>query len=96
MESSKVSSLFAVQPTVLKPAAELPVEDTEENKPYKDPKLSIAQIKEREARTVFVGNVNIQCKHSTIKKHFAKYGTVIFGLPDRIGVVQIGSRELRD
>jgi nucleolar protein 12 len=68
--------LFAVQPTVLKAAAELPVEDTEENKPYKDPKLSVAQIKEREARTAFVGNVNIQCKHSTIKKHFAKYGTV--------------------
>lgn len=71
-----MSSLFAVQPTQLKPAAELPIEDTEENKPYKDPKLSFAQIKERESRTVFVGNVSVQCKHATIKKHFGKYGTV--------------------
>lgn len=68
--------MFAVQPTVLKAAAELPVEDTEDNKPYKDPKLSVAQIKEREARTVFVGNVNVQCKHATLKKHFSKYGTI--------------------
>lgn len=87
MESGALSSLFAVQPTVLKPAEELPLEDTEENKPYKDPKLSIAQIKEREARTLFVGNVNVQCKHSTIKKHFAKYGTVDHCLPGRICMV---------
>lgn len=72
-----MSQLFASQPTVIKPVAEPPVEDTEENKPYKDPKLSLAQIKERESKTIFVGNVNLNCKRSTLKKLFAKHGTVV-------------------
>jgi nucleolar protein 12 len=74
-----LAGLFASAPTVVKHAEErepVIVPDTEENKPYLDKKLSLAQIKEREAKTVFVGNVPLQCKHKTIKKHFGKYGTV--------------------
>lgn len=76
--ANSVANLFSGQATVIKQDIEreplLP--DTEENKPNLDPKLSLAQIKEREARTVFVGNVTINCKHKTLKKFFEKHGKV--------------------
>lgn len=76
--ANPVASLFSGQQTVVKVDVEreplLP--DTDENKPNADPKLSLAQIKERENRTVFVGNVNINCKHKTLKNFFQKHGKV--------------------
>ena len=77
-EENKLSTLFDAAPTVLKTSAEREplIPDTEENKPFIDTKLSLAQIKEREARTVFVGNVSIHCKRKTLKKLFEKHGAV--------------------
>lgn len=90
--TAAVSKLFSAEPTILKPVAEIPVEDTEDNKPYKDPKLSLAQIKERESRTVFVGNVNLNCKRITLKKLFAKHGKVdSCVIIDRVCMVPISS-----
>ena len=77
-EETRLDSLFAGAPTVIKTSAEREplIPDTEENKPFFDKKLSLAQIKDREARTVFVGNVSIHCKRKVLKKLFEKHGAV--------------------
>jgi RNA recognition motif-containing protein len=47
-----------------------------EVKPWFDKNLSAAQLKDREARTVFVGNVALGCKRKSLKTFFADCGVI--------------------
>lgn len=53
-----------------------PTKDFNESRPYVKEDMSVAQVKERESRTVFVGNVGLQTTKKAILKMFKKFGAV--------------------
>lgn len=55
-----------------------PTSDFRENRPYVKGEMSVAQVSEREARTIFVGNVGIKTKtkKKALLKVFKKFGQI--------------------
>ena len=53
-----------------------PKKDFNEKRPYAKDELSVAQVNEREERTIFVGNVGIQTKKKALLKVFKKFGEI--------------------
>jgi RNA recognition motif-containing protein len=53
-----------------------PTKDFQENRPYVQNDMSVAQVRERESRTIFIGNVGLSTKKKTIIKLFKKFGTI--------------------
>ena len=53
-----------------------PKKDFNQKRPYAKDELSVAQVNERETRTIFVGNVGIKTKKKTLLKAFKKYGQI--------------------
>ena len=81
-DSKTAEDIFSKGPTSIKPRSQeyvddsLPAAQIQEDKPYMNKSLSIAQIKEREERTIFVGNVELETKRKHLKKFFTPYGEV--------------------
>ena len=82
-ENSKIAEdIFSKGPTAIKPRSQeyvdttTPAAEIQDDKPYMNKSLSIAQIKEREERTIFVGNVELETKRKHLKKFFTTYGEV--------------------
>jgi RNA recognition motif-containing protein len=61
---------------IMNKLASKPTKDFNENRPYVQNDMSVAQVNEREARTIFVGNVGLSTKKKAILKLFKKYGTI--------------------
>lgn len=68
-----IKDLFSKDPIQL---VEEPHEESEEEAPYASEELSAAQIKDRESRTIFVGNISIKTDKKLIIKHFKQYGKI--------------------
>ena len=68
-----LSSLFScpLPPTPTPAPAPTPDDD-----PLVDPKASALQIKDRKARTIFVGNVSLEANRKKVEKYFSKFGKV--------------------
>ena len=79
--NTTLNDLFARGPTKVKKATPFQYQDEllvkpEQEKPFMADNLSAAQIKDRERRTVFVGNIPVKTKRKRIKKFFGFYGEV--------------------
>lgn len=61
---------------IMNKLASEPVKDFRENRPYVQENMSVAQVSEREARTIFVGNVGLPTKKKTLLKLFRKFGKI--------------------
>lgn len=51
-------------------------EEAAEVKPYMDKNLSAAQLKDREKRTIFIGNIPLDSKRKTLKTFFGDCGAI--------------------
>lgn len=54
----------------------VPSNNLKEKRPFVKPNMSVAQVKEREGRTIFVGNVALKTEKKTLMRYFKKYGKI--------------------
>lgn len=70
-----INSMFASAPLKL-PDPVLPQVAEESNVPYKDPALTVLQNRERELKTIYIGNIPIETDKKEIYKLFKNEGSI--------------------